>query len=108
MDYALIMAGGAGTRLWPLSREHLPKPALRLYGVQSMFEIAVERLLPLFPPEQILVVASADHNQVLHEQVPSIPETNFIVEPEGRAQLRQSDWRLFTSRLEILKRLWLS
>ena len=33
MDYALIMAGGAGTRLWPLSREHLPKPALRLYGV---------------------------------------------------------------------------
>ena len=54
MDYALIMAGGAGTRLWPLSREHLPKPALRLYGVQSMFEIAVERLLPLFSPEQIL------------------------------------------------------
>jgi len=84
MDYALIMAGGAGTRLWPLSREHLPKPALRLYGVQSMFEIAVERLLPLFSPEQILVVASADHNQVLHEQVPSIPETNFIIEPEGR------------------------
>jgi mannose-1-phosphate guanylyltransferase len=84
MDYALIMAGGAGTRLWPLSREHLPKPALRLYGVQSMFEIAVERLLPLFSPEQILVVASADHNQVLREQVPSIPEGNFIVEPEGR------------------------
>lgn len=84
MDYALIMAGGAGTRLWPLSREHLPKPALRLYGDQSMFEIAVERLLPLFSPEQILVVASADHNQVLHEQVPSIPEANFIIEPEGR------------------------
>lgn len=84
MDYALIMAGGAGTRLWPLSREHLPKPALRLYGVQSMFEIAVERLLPLFSPEHILVVASADHNQVLHEQVPSIPEANFIIEPEGR------------------------
>lgn len=84
MDYALIMAGGAGTRLWPLSREHLPKPALRLYGDQSMFEIAVDRLLPLFSPEQILVVASADHNQVLHEQVPSIPESNFIVEPEGR------------------------
>ena len=84
MDYALIMAGGAGTRLWPLSREHLPKPALRLYGDQSMFEIAVERLLPLFSPEQILVVASADHNQVLHVQVPAIPEANFIVEPEGR------------------------
>ena len=84
MDYALIMAGGAGTRLWPLSREHLPKPALHLYSDQSMFEIAVERLLPLFPPEQILVVASADHNQVLHDQVPSIPQENFIVEPEGR------------------------
>ena len=86
MDYALIMAGGAGTRLWPLSREHLPKPALRLYGVQSMFEIAVERLLPLFSPEQILVVASADHNQVLHEQVPSIPN-QFHVEPGSRNSL---------------------
>ncbi len=58
MNYALIMAGGAGTRLWPLSRDGRSKPALQLYSDQSMFQIAVERLYPLFTPEQILVVAS--------------------------------------------------
>ncbi len=48
MNYAVIMAGGAGTRLWPISRERLPKPALRLYSDESMFQIAVKRLSPLF------------------------------------------------------------
>jgi len=52
MNYAVIMAGGAGTRLWPISREHLPKTALALYSNQSMFQIAVERLAPLFSPQQ--------------------------------------------------------
>jgi mannose-1-phosphate guanylyltransferase len=84
MNYALIMAGGAGTRLWPLSRERLPKPALRLYSDQSMFQIAVERLSPLFAPEQILVIAGAEHIGVLAEQVPDIPAENYIVEPQGR------------------------
>lgn len=73
MNYALIMAGGAGTRLWPLSRERLPKPALRLYSDQSMFQIAVERLAPLFSPEQILVIAGEEHAGVLAEQVRNIP-----------------------------------
>ncbi len=84
MDYALIMAGGAGTRLWPLSREPLPKPALRLYSDMSMFQIAVERLAPLFTPDRVLVVAGAAHAAVLSAQVPEIPESNFILEPEGR------------------------
>lgn len=84
MDYALIMAGGAGSRLWPLSRERLPKPALRLYRQESMFQIAVERLAPLFTPEQILVISGAGHAGVLSTQVPAIPPENFILEPEGR------------------------
>ena len=84
MNYALIMAGGAGTRLWPLSRERLPKPALRLYSDQSMFQIAVERLAPLFSPEQILVIAGEEHAGVLAEQVRNIPPENFIIEPQGR------------------------
>jgi len=84
MNYAVIMAGGAGTRLWPISREHLPKPALNLYSEQSMFQIAVERLAPLFTPQQILVVAGAGHAAVLAEQVPEIPAENFIIEPEGK------------------------
>jgi len=84
MNYAVIMAGGAGTRLWPISRERLPKPALRLYSDKSMFQIAVERLAPLFTPQQVIVVAGAGHTAVLAEQVPEIPSENFIVEPEGR------------------------
>ncbi len=84
MNYAVIMAGGAGTRLWPISRERLPKPALRLYSEKSMFQIAVERLFPLFTPQQIIVVAGSAHSTVLAEQVPEIPKENFILEPEGR------------------------
>ncbi len=84
MNYALIMAGGAGTRLWPLSREKQSKPSLSLYSDQSMFQIAVERLYPLFSPEQILVVASREHISDLSAQVPEIPLENYFVEPEGR------------------------
>jgi len=84
MKYAVIMAGGAGTRLWPISREQLPKPALSLYSDQSMFQIAVERLEPLFTPQQIIVVTGVGHASVLAEQVPAIPSENYILEPEGR------------------------
>ena len=84
MNYAVILAGGAGTRLWPLSRERLPKTALRFYSDQSMFQIAVARLAPLFTPDQIIVVAGRDHADVLSQQVPEIPADNFVIEPEGR------------------------
>ncbi len=82
--YALILAGGGGTRLWPLSRKDRPKQLLRLVGERSMFELAVDRLLPLFPPERIWVVTSAAYAQLLREQRPQVPEENFILEPEPR------------------------
>lgn len=82
--YALIMAGGSGTRLWPLSRQQHPKQALQLVGEYSMFQMAVDRLLPIFPPERVLVVTRADYAEILSEQTPDIPRANFIVEPEGR------------------------
>lgn len=84
MAYALIMAGGAGTRLWPLSREAHPKQGLTLVGERSMFQHAVDRLHPLFVPEQIFVVASAQHIDALSQQITQIPAENFLVEPEGR------------------------
>ena len=82
--YALIMAGGGGTRLWPLSRRRHPKQMLTLVGDRSMFRLAVERLRPLLPPERILVVTAAEQVAPLVEQVPELPEANFIVEPLGR------------------------
>ncbi len=83
--YALIMAGGAGTRLWPLSRKDRPKPLLPLVDIErSMFQISVERLYPLFSPEEIFVVANEELTKGLREQAPDLPEANFIVEPLGR------------------------
>lgn len=83
--YALIMAGGAGTRLWPLSRQARPKPLIPLVEPdRSMFQIAVERLHPLFPPERVLVVASGELTPQLQAQAPQLPLENFIVEPAGR------------------------
>jgi mannose-1-phosphate guanylyltransferase len=82
--YALIMAGGTGTRLWPLSRERRPKQVLPLIGDRAMFQVAVERLAPLFTPDRILVVAGRDQTNLLHAQESGIPESNFIVEPMGR------------------------
>ena len=83
--YALIMAGGAGTRLWPLSRKNRPKPLLRLIEAErSMFQMSVERLYPIFTPDRILVVANAELTEELREQAPDLPAENFITEPMGR------------------------
>ncbi len=82
--YALIMAGGTGTRLWPVSRRQRPKQSLKLVGDRTMFEHAVDRIAPLFQPEHILVVAGSDHVPDLSQQAPELPPENFIVEPMGR------------------------
>ncbi|HDQ72607.1 MAG TPA: mannose-1-phosphate guanyltransferase [Chloroflexi bacterium] len=82
--YALIMAGGFGTRLWPLSRHDRPKQSLKLAGKRTMFEHAVDRIVPLFQPEHILVVTGAEHVEDLKAQAPELPDENFIVEPVGR------------------------
>ena len=82
--YAMIMAGGGGTRLWPLSRRDRPKQVLPLVDERTMFQIAVERLDTVFPPERILVVTGRDQVDELQAQAPQIPTENFILEPMGR------------------------
>lgn len=82
--YAVIMAGGGGTRLWPLSRRSHPKQMLRLDGKRSLFRIAVDRLADTFPPERILVVTVAEQAAALQAQVPEIPVENFLLEPMPR------------------------
>lgn len=87
MLYAVIMAGGSGTRLWPLSRRNQPKQALRLIGDRTMFQHAVDRLAPLFTPDRILVVTNRQIAEVLQPQAPQLPAENFILEPVGRDSL---------------------
>ena len=82
--YALIMAGGTGTRLWPISRQDNPKQSLKLIGGRTMFEHTIDRIAPLLQPEQIFVVTDAQQAQLLMAQAPELPPENFIIEPEGR------------------------
>ncbi|MBN2469917.1 MAG: mannose-1-phosphate guanylyltransferase [Anaerolineae bacterium] len=83
--YALIMAGGGGTRLWPLSRKAQPKQMLVLTDEQqSMFQLTVRRLQPLLNPDRIFVVTGQDMVAQLREETPEIPAENYIIEPYGR------------------------
>jgi mannose-1-phosphate guanylyltransferase len=82
--FAVIMAGGSGTRLWPISRQSHPKHTLPLLGNQSLFQTTVERLKGLFSVERIMVVTTQAQFDQLTEQVPEIPRENFILEPEPR------------------------
>lgn len=79
--YAVIMAGGGGTRLWPLSRKKSPKQLVKIFGEDTLFQIAVKRLEGLFPPERIFVVTIDEQASVLAEQTPHIPLENFLIEP---------------------------
>lgn len=82
--YAAIMAGGGGTRLWPLSRRSRPKQSLSLFGDKTLFQISVDRIRPLIPIERIFVMTGEDQVELLIAQYPEIPEGNFLIEPEAR------------------------
>jgi mannose-1-phosphate guanylyltransferase len=82
--YAVIMAGGGGTRLWPVSRIEKPKQLLPLLGQETLFQSTVQRLENLFSPEQILVVTVEEQAEQMREQAPSIPLENYIIEPAPR------------------------
>jgi len=87
--YAVIMAGGGGTRLWPLSRQSRPKQMLTLGQERSLFQIAVDRLKAILPPERILIVTVEDQAPGLQTQCPDIPQENFLLEtmPRGTASV---------------------
>jgi len=82
--YPVIMAGGGGTRLWPLSRVARPKQSLPLQGGTSLFQQAIQRLLPAFSLDRILVVTVRTLVQQLIEQVPQLSKQNFLTEPSPR------------------------
>ena len=75
------MAGGSGTRLWPLSRTTMPKQALAMAGERTMYQTTVDRLGPIISPERIHVVTSSAMAKLFQEQTPEVPAANFIIEP---------------------------
>lgn len=85
MEYAVIMAGGAGKRLWPLSRLSRPKQLLPLLeGGKNLLEMSVERLSGLFANENILVITNRQYASLVTEALPQLPRDNIVGEPIGR------------------------
>lgn len=82
--YAVIMAGGSGTRFWPWSREHTPKQVLKIVGGKTMLQHTIDRITPLFKPENILIVTNRLHKEQIQAQIPFIPPKNIIAEPVGK------------------------
>jgi len=82
--YAVIMAGGGGTRLWPVSRKERPKQLLPLLDDKTLFQSTVKRLENFFPPERILVVTVTEQANEMQEQAPEIPRENYLIEPAPR------------------------
>lgn len=81
---AVIMAGGSGTRLWPLSRRRRPKQLLRLIEGRSLLEAAFDRLGQVLPAEDIYVITLAELAPAVATALPALPGRNLIVEPQGR------------------------
>ncbi len=82
--YAVIMAGGKGTRFWPRSRERQPKQLLNIVGHRSMLQQTVARIRSLLPAENVLVVAGESHGAAVRSQLKELPDENVILEPVGR------------------------
>lgn len=82
--YAVIMAGGKGTRFWPRSREKNPKHLLDIISERTIIQETVDRIKPLVSPKNILVVTGKKHARTLMKQLPEIPSRNIIIEPEGK------------------------
>ena len=79
--YAVVMAGGAGTRLWPLSSRDKPKHFLKLFEGKSLIELTVDRLRGHIPDDRILILTSIKYKAVARETLPQIPPENFVYEP---------------------------
>jgi mannose-1-phosphate guanylyltransferase len=82
--FAVIMAGGKGSRFWPRSREEMPKHLLDIQGERTIIRETVDRIRPLVPPERTLIVTGRSHAAELIRQLPEIPAENILIEPVGR------------------------
>lgn len=84
MNYAVIMAGGIGSRFWPRSRKAHPKQFINVFGDATLIQNTVARIRDLIPPERILVVTNSDYVDLVRDQLPGVPSENILAEPIGR------------------------
>jgi mannose-1-phosphate guanylyltransferase len=83
--YAVILAGGGGTRLWPLSRIQQPKHLLSLCSERTLLHETCARVEPLVAPDRLMTITVADHVHEVREQLHTVPPENIVVEPQGRS-----------------------
>ncbi|HEV7298885.1 MAG TPA: mannose-1-phosphate guanylyltransferase [Tepidisphaeraceae bacterium] len=84
MEYGVIMAGGSGTRLWPLSRTNTPKQLLPMVRGRSLLQLAYERLRGMLPADRIFVCTGSNYAEDVYANLPELPRENLLGEPQGR------------------------
>ena len=82
--FVIIMAGGRGERFWPVSREKTPKQLIRLLGKESFLQMAVNRVLPVVPAKNIIIITNEAQAPEVQKQLPKLPKDNIVAEPVGR------------------------
>ncbi|MFZ1721957.1 MAG: sugar phosphate nucleotidyltransferase [Microgenomates group bacterium] len=82
--YVVLLAGGGGTRLWPKSRKKTPKQFLKLTGKESMIQVTASRITSFIPWERIIVVTNELHEEDVKKQLPELPVSNIIAEPDKK------------------------
>ncbi len=91
---ALILAGGSGTRFWPLSRKHRPKQLLALEGDRTLLRDTLERLQPLIPPDSVWICTTRSLAEEVRREVPEVPAAQILLEPQGRNTAPAIGWSI--------------
>ena len=100
-DFCVILAGGRGKRLWPCSREAMPKQFIDFFGTgRTQLQATYDRIVKMLPIDHIYVCTCREYLEMSREQLPDVPERNFIVEPINRNTAPSVAW----AAMRILKR----